>query len=166
MNREIERRYLLNSFLSDKYKNNIENCYLVNQFYIPLQNDDFFRIRSMVSLWSYENIYTITYKKGNGLIREEYEADINEELFRVFSHMPKYYLLKIRYILYDDFGKKWEIDNIHLDSKHICLAEIELENENEEVSIPFFIRDSIIKEVTDDVEYTNSSIAIRNGIII
>ena len=165
MGKEIERRYLLGDFFPDNFQNKIEDCCLVNQFYVHLQNNDFFRIRSIVSLYNDDTICSITYKKGEGLVREEYEAEISEETFNVFSHMPKYFLSKTRYILHDEFGKKWIIDNINSFPKNILLAEIELENENEEVSIPFFIKGLIIKEVTDYIEYTNLSIAIRNGIV-
>ena len=48
-------------------------------------------------------------------------------------------------------GHKWEIDEFQAENKGLVLAEVEIENENEEVNLPGWIG----KEVTGDVKYYN-----------
>ncbi len=52
-------------------------------------------------------------------------------------------------------GKIWEVDNFHGDNEGLTVAEIELDEENEEFALPSWLG----QEVTADLRYLNSSLA-------
>jgi adenylate cyclase len=62
---------------------------------------------------------------------------------------------KKRHIVVHD-GMRWEIDEFFGDNAGLVVAEIELENADQDVALPEWIG----KEVTEDPRYFNSSLAV------
>ena len=63
---------------------------------------------------------------------------------------------KTRYVL-NYKGHTWEVDEFHDENAGLIVAEIELNNEDEEFKIPPWID----KEVTSDYKYLNSNLALH-----
>lgn len=91
-----------------------------------------------------------------GATRPEYEYEIPfveaQELLDLFAITE---LSKIRYTINIE-GKVWEVDEFLGANKGLMVAEIELETEDENFSIP----DWIDKEVTGEERYYNSNLTI------
>ena len=92
-----------------------------------------------------------------GATRPEYEYEIPpddaKELLDSFSTSE---LSKIRYKITFE-NKVWEVDEFLGDNDGLIVAEIELSSETEKFNIP----DWVDKEVTNEVKYYNSNLAIN-----
>ena len=63
------------------------------------------------------------------------------------------YTQKTRYLIRND-KHIWEIDVFYGDNEGLILAEVELSSENEELNIPFWVKE----EVSSDDKYFNSNL--------
>ncbi len=160
---EIERRYLLlplrvefflRMFKMDFRKINITQNYIK-------RDEQLGRVRQ------FDDKYYITIKKGDGLVREEYEKEITEEIYNniLNSSDETKTISKTRYLL-DIDGFTYEIDEFQDALCGLVLLEVEFENEKE--SLDFKINDTIkkvvVKEVTEDRKFDNSSIAASQSV--
>jgi len=105
-----------------------------------------------------DKVAYITIKgKSQGATRAEYEYEIPqndaEELLENFCDEI---ITKIRYTL-DYAGKIWEVDVFSGDNQGLIVAEIELDDENEEFETP----DWVGEEVTHDKRYFNSNLSVH-----
>ena len=94
----------------------------------------------------------------NGIKRSEYEYEIplNDAKEMLENLCTKPLIEKHRFkVSYEGFV--WEIDEFHGENEGLVVAEIELENENQQFTIPEWIG----KEVTGESKYYNSSL-IKN----
>ncbi|HOV25315.1 MAG TPA: CYTH domain-containing protein [Pseudobacteroides sp.] len=146
MGSEIERKFLLKG---TDYKNDSEGV-LYKQGYICSGNGKVVRVRIAGS----KGYITI---KGPhiGIKRAEYEYEIPlndaEEMLETLCTKP--IIEKHRYkVSYEGFV--WEIDEFHGENEGLVVAEIELDSENQQFSIPKWIG----KEVTGESKYYNSSL--------
>lgn len=144
---EIERRFLVDI---GKFHDPLGTPYLINQYYIKNTSDPLVRIRRK------NDRYYLTFK-GKGLIkRSEVEFEINEFYANeLIYNFPTFSLEKERYeVNYD--GMTWEID-FFLGSLHgLIIAEVELQNEDQKISIPPWVE----KEITEDGRWTNIKLAM------
>lgn len=90
----------------------------------------------------------------NGMSRFEWESEIDYQAGVEMLGMCDRVLDKSRYHMIHR-GKLWEVDIFHGMNEGLCLAEIELESEDEEFDLP----DWIIREVTGIKWYFNASLA-------
>lgn len=155
---EIERKFLV-----DKLKlNNSQffNPRKITQVY--LGNKPTLRVRKIaeypVTIQSSEE-YFLTIK-GDGLIsREELETKITEDFYNQIINSKLIIgniIEKIRY-LYNYNNYLWEIDVFCGKYNGLIIAEIELNDENEQFEKPDFI----LNEVSLDKRYTNISMALN-----
>lgn len=155
---EIERKFLI-KMPDVNYLEHLKNCKKVNivQTYLISDADEEVRVRQRGLEGSY--IYTLTSKKRlTPLRRVEVEKRITQKQYLNYLNNADTSLRQIRkerYCLIEN-GKYFEID-IYPFAKETAIMEVELTNENEKVVLPEFIE--VIKEVTDDVEYSNYSLA-------
>lgn len=155
---EIERKYLI-EFPDLKLLDEMKNCKKVNimQTYLLSDKNEEVRIRQRGIDGNY--IYYKTIKKNiSGIKRLEIEKRLtkDEYLQLLMSQDTNYkQIKKTRYCLMYD-GIYYEID-IFPFWKDKAIMEVELKNENESIQFPPFIK--IIKEVSDDEEYKNHSLA-------
>lgn len=140
---EIERKYLLESM--DWKSEDIQSVSNIKQAYLFEDLDKSVRIRVR------SDQAFLTIKMGKGITRNEFEYLIPvldaEEMIEKAALLC---LEKDRYVIHHK-GNDWEIDVFKGKYLGLVLAEIELENENDEIELPSWIG----KEVTNDPAYLN-----------
>jgi CYTH domain-containing protein len=146
VNLEIERRFLVNesNLNLPKDKKRIKQAYLLSDSKQAL------RVRMIGS------DYFLTYKyKKSGINRYEFEYPISkEDGEKLISLSDAIIIVKDRYyITFDDH--LWEIDVFYGENKGLIIAEIELIDENENVSLPNWIG----KEISTDEKYFNFNLS-------
>jgi adenylate cyclase len=104
-------------------------------------------------------VCTHTIKRGRGITKTEIEREITATEFQEqWPHTEWRRLRKTRYRIRDE-SLIWEIDAFaDLD---LVLAEVELPAADAPVRIPPWLQPHIVREVTDDPEFTNAQIARR-----
>jgi CYTH domain-containing protein len=142
---EIERKFLVDKKNWEKVVKPMGSYY--KQGYILTEPEKTIRIRINAD----EAFLTIKGKTEN-FSRSEFEFSIPlkdaEEMLKIFAGNV---IEKVRYkIKYE--GKLWEVDVFREDNYGLILAEIELQNEDEEFTVPEWV----LKEVTGDERYYNS----------
>lgn len=107
-------------------------------------------------------IHHHTIKRGRGLVRTEIEREITAAEFD--RHWPRTAGCRIAKTRHEVRAGNlfWQIDQFDRPAG-LILAEIELPTPDHEVAIPDWLRSSIVREVTDEIEYTNHALAIRLG---
>lgn len=148
MHLEIERRFLVDQskfILPDKKKS-------IKQAYLMFDDSQVLRIRKI------ENNFLLTYKyKKTNINRLEFEYQIpNEDGDKLMSLSKHFIIEKDRY--YHQLGKHlWEIDIFYGKNQGLVIAEIELNDENEDIEIPSWIG----KEISNDDKYLNFNLSIK-----
>lgn len=146
---EIERKFLV----SDKgFITEATSCRQITQAYLVADGTRTVRIRiSDDRAW-----ITIKGKSNDsGLSRPEYEYEIPlKEANEMLQLCLPGYIQKKRYVI-PYMGHIWEVDVFEGLHSGLILAEVELEDEKEDVPLPEWIG----KEVTGDKRYYNSFIA-------
>lgn len=143
---EIEKKYLIDL---DKL-NHLENGIEIKQGYIETKDKTAVRVR----IKGKKAFLTIK-SKNDGISRLEFEYSIPvDEAKEMLEKLCKKPLIeKTRYeIVYDKHT--WEIDIFYGDNDGLVVAEVELSSEDEEVTLPPWIK----QEVTDDTRYYNSNL--------
>lgn len=164
---EIERKYLINYPLNTEASCKVygSESARLKQWYLP--KDDFGRsprVRSKYQITSSGpvNSYYFTRKRSieSGVCEEE-ECEISyKEFFKYLKQadQKKIPIEKTRYYL-PFKGKIFELDIFHGFNEGLVILEIELSFKEEEFEIPDYL--NIIKEVTDDKNYSNKYLASK-----
>ena len=155
---EIERKYLI-KYPNIKELENMPNCTKVDiiQTYLKKYNDVERRIRARGIDCNY-SYYLTEKRKVTNLKRIEIEKKLTQdEYLKLLMETDNklHAIHKTRYCLTVN-NQYFEID-VYPEWNDRAILEIELSNENNEISIPKFIK--IIKEVTDDESYKNYQMA-------
>lgn len=137
MQKEIERKFLIKN---DDWKGKAKPI-LFRQGYIARTTDRTVRVRVA------DNQGFLTVKLRVGPIsRHEYEYSIPlteaNELLNALE--PTEIIEKHRYT-FDECGHTWEIDEFLGANLGLCIAEVELENEDEHIELPSWIGDEVSK---------------------
>ena len=98
-----------------------------------------------------------TVKTGRGVARVELEEEIGRELFEALWPLTEGRRLEKRRHLVPEGGLTWEVDAFT--DRPLVLAEVELPGEDVEPPIPHWLRPFLLREVTGEVEYLNSTLA-------
>lgn len=101
--------------------------------------------------------YWRTIKFGSSVTRVEVEEEIDPHFFAELWPLTRHARVRKNRHIIPDGSRLWEID-VFFD-RPLVLAEIELGSENEEVHIPNWLTPYLIREVTGEVAYFNSSLA-------
>ena len=145
---EIERKFLVKEkpFHLEKKSLHIRQGYIVND------QKQVIRVREK------GDEYFLTVKGNNiGISRLEFDFPISkEDAEELLKHFCKTTMIdKTRH--YIEFkGHTWEVDEFHGDNEGLVVAEIELDSEDEDFSIPEWIGE----EVTPHERYYNMNLAI------
>ena len=155
---EIERKFLI-EYPDISWLESSENCQKVEiiQTYLNSENDDEVRVRQRGSNGNYIYIKTIK-RKVDSLKRIEIEKRISkDEYLQLLMEADTgcRQIRKNRYCLVSD-SQYFEID-VYPFWEDKAILEIELSDENSTVRFPEKIK--VIKEVTDDDNYKNASLA-------
>ena len=99
------------------------------------------------------DIATLTVKsRGTGLSRDEFEYEIPIDDAEALINLCQNDIIeKTRYKIMAK-GKLWDVDEFHGENSGLWLAEVELESEDESVTLPKWA----IQEVTGDEKYYNA----------
>jgi len=143
---EIERKFLLQN--SD-WKEFSDNGVQIKQGYLNSNTERTVRVRILDE----KGFLTIKSKTVN-ITRQEFEYEIPlEEALQLLKICEKPLIEKKRFkVLVDNII--WEIDEFKGDNKGLIIAEVELQNEDQQVTLPNWIG----KEVSNDDRYYNSSL--------
>lgn len=152
---EIERKFLIKEIPED-----IITCEKqeILQWFLK-QETKKIRVRKKMidKKWKKQAVYTMTQKKGNGLVREENEKEITEKQFLDYREFTKDHQIKKTRYIYPYKKHIIEIDQFHDKLDGLWMAEIEFWSEKESQKfIPPFRCD---KEVTEKKESCNSYLA-------
>lgn len=160
---EIERKFLI-AMPDLKWIVKNTNCEIAHivQTYLGRSEAGFGnRVRKMQI--NKETMYYHTAKKSvSGITRIEIEKEITKEEYEKYLNEKSdiVSLKKTRYIVKKN-GLKYEID-IYPFWESTAIMEIELKYEKQHITIPEFI--NVIGEVTNNMDYTNHSLAKKYGI--
>ena len=145
---EIERKFLV---LSDDYQQNSRSVF-IKQAYLSVDGNMAIRVRIE------KNQATINIKsKKSERVNHEFEYIIPmDEAISLVKMSPYPIIEKTRHMVKYE-GKIWEVDKFHTDNDGLTVAEIELDNENEEFGMPPWLGE----EVTADYRYLNSNLAVN-----
>jgi CHAD domain-containing protein/CYTH domain-containing protein len=147
---EIERKFLLKRMPRLPHAEALN----IQQGYLP-GTDIRERVRSIESKEG--RTYFRTLKAGLGASRLEIEEETTERIFkRLFALTKGQRVRKRRYVM-EDNGLRWEIDRF-LDRK-LVLAEVELEHEDQPIEFPRWLKSLIVRDVTNEADYTNERLA-------
>lgn len=156
---EIERKFLIRRPERNWLENAADGSDILQTYLKKTKNGFSSRVRRRSG--KNGTVYTHTEKRHiSAMSREEYEREISEEEYRELllqADPERRPIEKRRYVLMYK-GQCFEID-LYPFWHDRALMEIELEDEAQEVDFPPEIE--IIKEVTEDRRYTNSSMALN-----
>ena len=106
--------------------------------------------------------YWRTIKIGRGLERVELEDEIQQGLFdQLWPATEGKRLSKVRWKVAAD-AHVWEIDSFT--DRALVLAEVEMKSVDEKVAIPTWLAQHIVRDVTDEAEFTNWALAGPHGV--
>jgi len=145
---EIERKFLVES---ERYKA-LGNASEILQVYLKTSKKMSIRVRidDMVASLAIKS-------KVSHRVNREYEYNIPIDEARSIIKLDDLPIIsKTRYQL-ENKGHSWEVDEFHGVNVGLVIAEIELAHEDEIFELPEWIG----KEVTEDVKYLNSNLAIH-----
>ncbi len=149
MGYEIERKFLV---VGDQWKENAEGIFY-RQGYLSSKKERTVRIRTM------KNSGFLTIKGINTTIRRlefEYEISLQDAKIMLDELCEQSIIEKYRYrIAYKGFI--WEVDEFLGENTGLVIAEIELDNEEQDFDRPSWIG----KEVSDDNRYFNSELSLH-----
>ena len=146
---EIERRFLIEN---DNWQEFVTRKIFIEQGYLSKNLDDW-----IIRIRSYGNEYKIALKKHiESFTNFEFEYSIpNQDGAKIMSNISNI-IKKERFFLKIE-KKSWIIDCFQEDNYPLKIAEIELTNEEEDLSLPSFIS----KEITGQKHYSNFSLATK-----
>jgi len=148
-NIEIERKFLVKS---DAYKDLAVRKYSIIQGYICREPGKTVRVR----IRDKKAFLTIKSSKlYAGIARFEWEREIDYEDAKQLMVIAQPAIIeKTRWLVPEENGLMWEIDEFHGKHSGLVLAEIELENETQPFNKPAFIGE----EVTGNPRYYNANL--------
>ena len=160
-NQEIERRFLLPPCRVKKllkYLNIKASKKRFIQFYLPDK-------RWSIRYRQIENRYIRTIKIGEGLIRQEIEKEVSKKEFKkAFKRSVGVAIIKDRYSFFYK-GNFYELDSFKGELKGLVMLEIEFKDlkSAKEFTLPKALGKITLRELTDDRNFTNHSLAL-NGL--
>ena len=143
---EIERKYLI-----DLEKiGTLENGVRIKQGYLSTNKDAVVRVRV-----KNDKAYLTIKGSNSGIARLEFEYEIplNEANEMLEKLCQKPVIDKTRYLIKHDIHT-WEVDVFYGDNDGLVVAEVELQDENEAINLPLWIKE----EVSHDDRYFNSNL--------
>lgn len=152
MTREIERKFLLKRMPErlDRYPHAE-----IEQGYLALEPADGVQVR----LRRKRRSYSLTYKRGRKMNREEREVKISAKQFNAL--WPATDGRRLRKIRYDVPWKEWTIEiDIYL-GRHDGLIVAEVEFDDDRTCEAFTPPDWLGQEVTGKSRYSNVALALR-----
>jgi adenylate cyclase len=157
MSLEIERKFLLSKFpdvLVQKGTLHIRSEKRIEQTYLALDVTQELRVRRIMDLITGEVEFTHTFKRGNGLVREEIEYCISDKIYeqivQAFDAVP---LTKNR------ITAEWGDILIEIDCyDQIELIVVEVEFQSVEAATAFEAPDWFGQDISSEKQYSNKKL--------
>ncbi len=149
---EIERKFLLDS-LPDAAR--LATPERIEQGYLP-GTELVERVRRVTAADGGIR-YWRTVKFGTGVSRFELEEETTRAVFQALWPLTEGRRVDKHRHVVPDGAHKWEIDGFA--GRDLVLAEVELESEGEEVTIPDWLAPHVVREVTGEDAYVNANLA-------
>lgn len=151
--KEIERKYLLNELPVLPGDATVVE---IEQGYVP-GKEVRERLRRVRSVDGKAIRHVRTVKLGEGLVRTEVEEEISADLFARMWPLTRGRRVHKRRYATRSGRHTWEVDEF-LD-RDLVLAEVELSDPNEAIVLPEWLATVMARDVTDEREYSNASLA-------
>jgi len=150
MSIEIERKYLLRALPAGLTKS-----LQIRQGYLSVADPEV-RVRQI------DSRYFVTGKSGDGLRREESEAEVTGQVFDIlWPATAGKRVEKTRYRVAAPDGSIWEVDDYKGGLAGLITAEVELPAEDAVPRPPDVLKNLIIADVTTDARYKNRKLATQ-----
>ncbi len=161
-NLEIENKYLLSYNKACKFLETLDTKHSkkIVQCYIKYSKNSIKRVRKIGKKY----IYTL--KKGSGRVRQEREKNISKKKYKRLSKRKiGNKIIKTRYFFTID-KKNYELDIFKKRFKGLAFLEIEFKNKKQmqDFILPEILSKIVIRDVSEDNNYTNSSLALLSNI--
>ncbi|MBE1444956.1 CYTH domain-containing protein [Paenibacillus sp. OAS669] len=158
MGTEIEKKYLLESFpeaiLQNKELKLISTQHIY-QTYLAFSDKEEIRVRQLVD-HDGTSTFTHTFKSGHGMVRQEIEYPISEEIYRqLLGNTQLVPLEKVRTTV-EHQGHRYEIDEY----KQIDLLVVEVEFADESAAYSFQPPEWFGRELGQEEEFRNKTLWI------
>jgi CYTH domain-containing protein len=159
-NLEIERKFLLKNV--PKFNLKKITKLIIHQIYVDVDGRSV-RFRMTENMNAENRVYHQCEKSviSHGVF-EEIENEVSSDVFNQMLHKDHRYIIKTRYV-YEEGGLKWEVDKYH--DVRLVTLEVELNEINQEITIPEIIKEQMIVEVTGQKVFSNFSLSIKEGSI-
>jgi len=131
------------------WPNNVKGV-LYFQGYLAITNKGIVRVR----IKGDASLITVK-SSGIGLSRDEFEYEIPLDEAQALLNLCQNDIIKKTRYKISVHGKQWDVDEFHGKNKGLWLAEVELEAEDEMVTLPPWA----VKEVTGNEHYYNAYIS-------
>ncbi|MFF2484692.1 CYTH domain-containing protein [Paenibacillus sp. NPDC058071] len=129
----------------------------IEQTYLAIDSKQELRIRKITDRESGEVTYTHTFKKGNGLVREEIEYEISESIYQqvadAFGAIP---------LTKDRITAQWGERTVEIDRyDQIELTVLEVEFESEAEAVAFDVPEWFGPDVSSERKYSNKTVWMK-----
>lgn len=154
---EIERKFIVDRSRIDLDRSELFSREL-KQGYLGTNPASSVRVRIETSTVTGTKEAFVTIKGASiGAVRSEYEYAIPvSDAQEMLDNLCQNKLAKTRwYVLHD--GHTWHVDEFHGENAGLVTAEVELENQHDQVMIPKWA----VLEVTGDHSYSNLSLSMK-----
>ncbi len=157
---EIEQKFLIEAFNLESIPTHVTVSYIVQDYLNSSDEKEERRVRSRTDDGGTSYFYTVKRKIRPG-VRSEIERAVDKEEYQRLLSLKdeKFQTIKKRRACFFFQGQFIEVDTFDLPEKHkgLWLMEIEQSSAQKDLVLPTFIK--VIKEVTDDDQYSNRFIA-------
>lgn len=160
MKLEIERKFLLKAMPDIP----VTEVVKIDQYYFKNKDGVWERARSWDSnVNGKKYIHTIKKSVSKGVNLED-EKYLTEEEFKKFvkkcksGSVESRFISKERWIYPVDGGLYWEVDMFN-SGHHLIVAEIEIPTKNYKITIPDFITEKLLLEVTGLKQFSNKNLS-------
>jgi adenylate cyclase len=159
MSKEIERKFLLASFPAMELE--LKEMTMISQkriyqTYLAYSEEQEIRVRQLVDNEG-NSQYTHTFKSGHGLVREEIEYEISEDIYRqLLDHTKLVPLEKIRTTV-EHRGFYYEVDEY----KQVELTVVEVEFPDIQAAQSFVVPSWFGRELGQEDEFRNKTLWVK-----
>lgn len=152
MNKEIERRFLVpdGAMVPEGQEHKVKQGYM----YSGSNGTVRFRV------WDDKGFITIKGKPSPGHFGRsefEYEIPVQDAENMIATLCGDRVIYKTRRVLHMD-NLTWEVDFFHDFHEGLIIAEVELDSEEQEISLPNFVG----REITREKGYSNAALSLKN----
>ncbi|MCR8635571.1 CYTH domain-containing protein [Paenibacillus radicis (ex Xue et al. 2023)] len=159
MSKEIERKFLLPVFPAKELENNtieLVSKQYIFQTYLAFSEDQEIRVRKLVNNEGISH-YTHTFKSGHGLVREEIEYSISEEVYTQLLNNTKLKPLEKIRTKVEHEGRILEVDEY----KQIDLIVVEVEFPDLHEAEVFTVPNWFGRELGQEEEFRNKTLWLK-----